>query len=523
MSEGKENRKNRSLCDGDIELEVSDFGPIVNAKIDLRPLTVFVGPSNTGKSYLAILIYALHRFFGNREKFGYESIHSIRYLREQVRERLSEKSINALLEITNKTVEDSRLDSHTSVTVTPEITDALQIAFNANASAIASEIERCFGIASIQSLTRKGNPLAARVQLRNKAQNRSKLIEHTLTLSRKVEFQTSFASDMQIPINDEASQLVGFHYWMRIHKGLATEIRENDAFQRSVAATEVLRIVAELFLPHAVGVFGMPAYYLPADRTGVMHAHRVVVSALIKSAPTAGLKPALGTPMLSGVLSDFLDQLISIDTSGRHPQSVAEICSMIESKVLSGSVVVEPSQVIDYPQFLYRPSGWKEDLALANASSMVSELAPVVLYLRHLVKLGNVLIVEEPESHLHPAMQVRLIRLLAVLVNSGIRVILTTHSEWLLEELANIVSRSYISNSKPGNTQEEQVALHPRLVGAWLFEPKRRPRGSVVKEINIDESGLYPTDYETVAHALHNDWANIKSQIESKKTLCQDY
>ena len=27
-------------------------------------MTVFVGPSNTGKSYLAILIYALHSFFG---------------------------------------------------------------------------------------------------------------------------------------------------------------------------------------------------------------------------------------------------------------------------------------------------------------------------------------------------------------------------------------------------------------------------------------------------------------------------
>ena len=48
------------------ELEVSNFGPIVEAKIDLRPLTVFVGPSNTGKSYLAILIYALHRFFSGR-------------------------------------------------------------------------------------------------------------------------------------------------------------------------------------------------------------------------------------------------------------------------------------------------------------------------------------------------------------------------------------------------------------------------------------------------------------------------
>ena len=45
------------------QLTVSNFGPIAKAQIDLRPLTVFVGPSNTGKSYMAILIYALHKAF----------------------------------------------------------------------------------------------------------------------------------------------------------------------------------------------------------------------------------------------------------------------------------------------------------------------------------------------------------------------------------------------------------------------------------------------------------------------------
>ncbi len=46
-----------------IQIKVSDFGPIAEATVDLRPSAVFVGPSNTGKSYRAILIYALHRFF----------------------------------------------------------------------------------------------------------------------------------------------------------------------------------------------------------------------------------------------------------------------------------------------------------------------------------------------------------------------------------------------------------------------------------------------------------------------------
>ena len=45
----------------DYTISVKDFGPIEEATVDLRPLTIFIGPSNTGKSYLAGLFYALHR------------------------------------------------------------------------------------------------------------------------------------------------------------------------------------------------------------------------------------------------------------------------------------------------------------------------------------------------------------------------------------------------------------------------------------------------------------------------------
>ena len=43
----------------DIRVSVTNFGPVRNGHVDLRPLSVFVGPSNTGKTYLAILVYAL--------------------------------------------------------------------------------------------------------------------------------------------------------------------------------------------------------------------------------------------------------------------------------------------------------------------------------------------------------------------------------------------------------------------------------------------------------------------------------
>ena len=52
-----------------VEISVRNFGPIAEADLDLRPLTVFVGPSNTGKTYLSVLIYALLDVFKGFSEF----------------------------------------------------------------------------------------------------------------------------------------------------------------------------------------------------------------------------------------------------------------------------------------------------------------------------------------------------------------------------------------------------------------------------------------------------------------------
>ena len=205
------------------------------------------------------------------------------------------------------------------------------------------------------------------------------------------------------------------------------------------------------------------------------------------------------------MVSDFLEQLLGIEGTARE----GDLGRNIEQKILGGEVRIEPSPTTNYPRFVYQPEGWREDLALTNASSMVSEVAPVVLYLRHLVSQDNVLIVEEPESHMHPAMQVKFIRELATVVSAGVRMIVTTHSEWLTEELGNIVRRSAL----PENERKEP-ALDADQVGAWLFGPHKTSRGSTVREISLDEEGQYPCGFDDVAIALHNDWAGITSRIE---------
>lgn len=501
---------NERAVEGSLELELTDFGPINRATVDLRPLTVFVGPSNTGKSYLAILIYALHQFFsGGHGFYRWRYGGRFPFPLDLEMQGLSDETVDAILEIRPSPSGNPRRRSTKEIVLPPQVADAFRTGLDNKADAIAGEIRRCFGIGKSRALIRRGRTDAARVVLRGRMSNASEPLEQVLKLSRETTFRTTIPADVPIPLNYEASDRTDrflHHLLARLDDG-----ERQDARRRRLMAEELLELVGTEVLRSTVGPLHLPAYYLPADRTGVMHAHSVVVSALIASAPTAGLRPAARTPTLSGVLADFLEQLIEIDRPDRpRRKQTRDLGIQIETNILGGSVRIQRSTSIDYPSFAYRPEGWKDDLALANASSMVSELAPVVLYLRHLVRPGNVLIVEEPESHLHPAMQVEFTRQLAALVGAGVRVIVTTHSEWLLEELGNIVRRSALPQTEPGNFR-----LRPEQVGAWLFEPKQRPKGSVVKEIRLDDSGMFPTGYDAVAAALHNEWAEISTRIEA--------
>jgi len=65
-------------------------------------------------------------------------------------------------------------------------------------------------------------------------------------------------------------------------------------------------------------------------------------------------------------------------------------------------------------------------------SSMVKELAPLVLYLHYLVAPNDWIIIDEPEMNLHPTVQIEFIEFLAMLVNAGLQVLITTQSPYIL-------------------------------------------------------------------------------------------
>ena len=505
-----------------LQLSVANFGPIAKADIDLRPLTVFVGPSNTGKSYLAILIYALHKFFGGRQITPL----LYRYVDRTIFNRLygfegptvSPRELETLCDwIDNTIIKSVKRDPKDLVTSLPQtvadIVHPMLEKVSSKGAAWNDTVAREFGVEDTRSLIR--NRISGGISV---AISRSISPEFTDQLFRYdfsikgTQSEISSAISKAVPLNMIKKYSDAFHRTIHRSAGLPIdELRSNgEEFQYLIRS--ILTGLTEAVGSSIVTPLTRAAHYLPADRTTLMHAHRVVVRSIIAQAPRASLQHDTALP-LSGVLADFLEQLIGLeDKPIKNPND--NLAAQIERDILGGEVILERSEV-GYPEFFYRPRGWKHDnLRLINTSSMVSELAPVVLYLRHVIKPGDVLIIEEPESHLHPKMQVEFTRYLAAAVKAGIRIMITTHSEWVMDELANLVYLSHLPKSKRDGISGAKFALKPSQVGAWLFEPKKVPKGSVVKEITFSaEYGGFETRFEDVAIGTHNSYATIANRL----------
>lgn len=78
-------------------------------------------------------------------------------------------------------------------------------------------------------------------------------------------------------------------------------------------------------------------------------------------------------------------------------------------------------------------------LAMEESSSSARSLVLISFWLRHLAKKGDLLMIDEPEMNLHPESQRLLARWVAMLVNYGVKVFITTHSDYFIKELNTLI------------------------------------------------------------------------------------
>ena len=512
----------------DVRIEAANFGPIERAAVDLRPLTVFVGPSNTGKTYFAVLIYALYRILGGFHRFpglfhrGHQ--HALFPDRRPAADGMLRPG--ELRDLLDKLEADAASFSLSDVPARAR--DAVRTFLldpETLRAGLEWELMRCFDVESASELVRlpgrrteMGISLAVREEGRDLWGLRAGVSESGFVADGRLEedvaffpeggFDSTFARRIRsLSRRRTPAELVAQYN--------ASRRRSADAGNRGYP---IEAFFEELFLAafRSGGAQGGDAYYLPAARSGIMQSHRVIASSLVARSTRAGLERFPELPTFSGVMADFMQRLILYEEDGSDDRSMNELAAKLEQEALAGRIGIKRPTPGGYPEFVYRPRGTEQEVRLTRASSMVSELAPVILFLRGAIDRGDTLVIEEPEAHLHPAAQTRVAVALARLVRAGVRVVVTTHSDWLLKEIGNLMRAGELNAAgRPPADDGLPSALRRGDVGVWLFNQEGPASGSTVEEIPFDSiEGVEPPDYEEVDEALYNRSADLQNQLE---------
>ena len=167
-----------------------------------------------------------------------------------------------------------------------------------------------------------------------------------------------------------------------------------------------------------------------------------------------------------------------------------------------------------YPDFRYRftdKNAEERDIALMYASSSVSELATIVLFIRYYLSPNHMFIVEEPEAHLHPAAQRLIAGVLVELVNAGVQVIVTTHSDVILEQISNFIHADTIPRAEVLKRKAKGRTLSKEKSGVYLFsQPDEHIRGTTVESVGFDkEMGIVTDDHSDVSSDLYNETVDL--------------
>ena len=458
-----------------LSITASNLGPIDRAAVQLRPLTVFAGPSNTGKTWLATLLYALHRF-------AFRQAGNIDHT--DCRENWQAFANSTAGGKAPPSVADQLIQFWSS----KKQLGILQRHLASRDRALGEEICRCYGLSDPANLANAASANGHGLNISIK-QGASLLQEITLN-------KTSLA------VSAPSSRILQGQIAAAARRAASAL----EPAEKASANTHIKQLAFTNFLTELhqlrYGTLQGRAWYLPTDRSGIIHARDALASSIIRqTAPPS---------QLTGVAADFVDQVFHADllapsnrnasNGSAHPGKMAKIAKFIEDKIIGGKIVIDRPAMINQPIISYQPNRWRKNtLALSNTAAMVSELAALVILLRYLVKPGDVLIFEETESGLHPAKQAELVDVITAIVNAGVTVIMTTHSDWVSEKISAVA----LASQQPHPAAPGTPVLSANQVGVWRFQNKGAA-GSVVKQVPLDEDGIYETGYMKVVDQLYD-------------------
>ena len=517
---------------------MSDFGPIASGSIDLRPLNIFVGPNNSGKTHLATLLYALSKSFRGFPKYpGPWSLPSPPFDSEEPDSPSEEEWIRLARSLATggRTV---RLNDFPRIFRTHAESNLEQVV--TGQGGLQFKIGHCFDLNSLSDLVRWTETeshasisvsvndgiqdlWSFRMEIESKGNlNSNRFISEDLVRQSSQPFPP-VNSQFQIE-NLELILPSGGDF----HDNLFPKLLSSVPFSGNRELVDETYSKAMDILKY--NSVPRDTYFVPAARSGIMQSLEILTSSVLAHlhATRPGLEWFPTPPTLYGMIAVFLMDMMDVLRRGESPSRDGnlfnQLAEELEQVILGGSIRPPIGSLGGsggrYSRLVYVPNDSDRQLRFSRSPSTVSELAPLVLYLRYIVSPHDTLIIEEPEDHLHPDAQTKMAIILARLARTGVRVIVTTHSDWLLKQVGNLIRQAELE-AVSGSTGDEGLhsgSLPEKDVGVWLFEKDGSTGGSTIREIPYDRSdGVEPTEFADVDEELYNRSADLQDSLEHEE------
>ncbi len=390
-----------------MKVELKKVGLIDDAAIQLADLTILCGENNTGKTYVTYTVYGF-----------------LRTWRQILSRELEATIFEALNESNNSKIDlGSLFSGHIN-----KYLDRIAKRYAKNLPKIlASDPERLSEAKVNISVTTEIDFLLSEYQRSIKDSAGGK----TLATIRKAKNSRI----LEILIGDES-------------------LKENKYGLSEFIADAIADIVFTPYLPDV--------FIASAERTGVAIFRKELDFARTRLIEAIGqqdrkslrnpfrlieqMQAGYARPVQDNV--DFTRQIEDIDKQvSPLVQDYPQVMDVFEA-VIGGTY-----KIIKGKGLYYQPRGVKKPrLSMSESSSSVRALLDIGFYLRCRAKVGDLLMIDEPELNLHPVNQRALARLIAYLINCGVRVFMTTHSDYIIKELNTLI----MLNAKTAHTKQVQ-------------------------------------------------------------------
>ncbi len=511
-------KSDKSLHGPNLVLDVENFGPIAKAKnIEFKPMTVFVGPSNTGKTYLAMLLHAVAQGIdaSNRTTERYDPLGA------RLPQRFNHLQQSSIIEdfkvlgrmFSAGTTPDNEAWDQLPLSVFSDVSrSAIENQITDHRQRVADTVNNSimdfFGVESLLDLL---------------PQHRATI--HMLPQSINLTFPSTLITTTVVGtyISESTTRLnvpPAYVDYRAMHE-LNIDDEQRVSF---VSGVEELIAVnfADLFyvLPYT--------FYLPAGRTGYLHTRELLLDFGTGTANRSRITRATQDSI------DLLNRArqrskrdmprrptLKLWEPFRHYNVKRELADILEQSIIDGRISVDPTNGVPEIRYIHN-SGL--NIPISQASSMVNEFAPIALYLRNYLVNGDLLIIDEPEANLHPAAQQQMAAALAFMVRSGLRVLITTHSHYMVEQLSAFVNASKLDASTRkrvlsigGPLGEEDIYLNEDETAVYSFEFSEEHGGSAVTEIYMGDEYEYGPDDHT--DATVRQFNRLQSVLEARELL----